>query len=184
MGQAYSLSPRFSMSVQTDCCKFCVKAAALEQLLVVAQLGNGAVAHDNNQIGIANSRQAVRDDKAGSPLGELCDCVFDSHLGARVYVAGRLVKNKHGRQPEHDARDAQQLLLTGTEPAAVVPNHCVIAFGQPANKALGMCCSRGCAVFPRRSRWGCHRLCFPLSCRVRATCLAGPYRTRAEAIRA
>ena len=41
-----------------------IRAAGRQQLVVIALLDDIAVAHDQNQVGVADGREAVRDDKA------------------------------------------------------------------------------------------------------------------------
>jgi hypothetical protein len=80
----------------------------------------------------------VRHDKAGAPLHHAGKGLLDAHLGAGINGGGGLVQDQHGRQAEHHAGDAEQLLLALTDVAAVLCNDGIVALGQAADKAVGV----------------------------------------------
>ena len=67
------------------------------QLFVAAAFDDAAVVEDHDDIGILDSRQAVRDDEHRAALHQLIHTALDDGLGARVDGRGRLVE-------DHDRR--------------------------------------------------------------------------------
>ena len=92
-----------------------------------AALDNLAVAHHQNAVGVADGAQAVRHDKACATGHELVECRLHLQLGARVDTRGRLVQQQDSRVGEHDARNAQQLLLALAKRAAVLTDYRIVA---------------------------------------------------------
>ena len=64
--------------------------------------------------------------------------LLDAHLGAGVDGGGSFVQDQHGRQAEHHAGDAQQLLLALADVAAVLRDDGVVAVRQSADEAVGV----------------------------------------------
>ena len=101
-----------------------------------AALDNLAVAHYQNAVGVADRRQAVRHHKACAAGHKLVECRLHLQLGARIDTRSRLVQQQDSRVGEHDARNAQQLLLALAKRAAVLANHRVVAFRQLHDKLV------------------------------------------------
>lgn len=94
------------------------------------------VLHDQNDIGTLNGGEAVSDDEARAPFHHLSEGFLNLQLGARVNGGGRFVKNQHRRQTEHDARDAQQLLLSLRKLSAGFADDGVVALRKPLDEAV------------------------------------------------
>ena len=104
-----------------------------------ALLDDVAVAHDEDDICVADGRETVGDDEARAALHQGIECLLNPDLGTGIDRGGRLVENEHRRKREHDARDTEQLLLSLREIAAILRDHCVISLRQTADKAVCMC---------------------------------------------
>ena len=72
-----------------------------------ALLDDIARMHDQNQVGIHDRRQPMRDHKARAALHKLSKRMLNMLLRAGIYAACGLVQYEHWRQAEHYARDAQ-----------------------------------------------------------------------------
>ena len=103
-----------------------------------ALLDHIAVPHDQDRIRVPDGGQAVGDDEGGAAFHHGGKGLLDPLFCADVDGGGRFVKDQHRGQAEHYAGDAQQLLLTLGEGTAVFRYEGVVAFRQPADKAVGM----------------------------------------------
>ena len=63
-----------------------VSTLGSQQFLMRALLDNVAVVHDQDQVGVHDRRQAMRDHKARAPAHERVHGAADSKLGARVHT--------------------------------------------------------------------------------------------------
>ena len=105
---------------------------------MVALLHDMAVLHHKDNVCFPDGGKAVRHDEAGAPLHHAGKSFLDAYLGAGINGGGGFVQDQHGRQAEHHAGDAEQLLLSLTDVAAVLCDDGVVAIGQAADKAVGM----------------------------------------------
>jgi len=105
---------------------------------VVALLDDVAVFHHQNDICLADGREAMGDDEARAALHQAVEGLLNFDLRARVDGGRRLVEDEHRRQAEHDARDAQQLLLPLGQAAAILGDRRVIALRQAPDEAMRM----------------------------------------------
>ena len=94
-----------------------VGAVGREQLGVRALLDDAAVLHDEDEVGVADRREAVRDDEARAVGPQRRHGVLDEQLGARVDRARRLVEDEQRRVGEERAGDRDELLLAGRDVA-------------------------------------------------------------------
>lgn len=115
-----------------------VKALLFQQLAVRALLDDIAVLHDENAVGVADRGKAVRYDKARASLHHTGESVLNFQLGARVNGGRRLVEDQHRRQTEHNAGDAEELLLPLRKLVAVFGKQRVIALREPLDEAVGV----------------------------------------------
>src|ERR1700693_4883782 len=90
-----------------------VEAMSREQLGMATLLDDLALIHDDDVVGVADGREAVRDHDAGSALSKSRHRLLDLDLGARVDTAGRLVQDQDGSIGQEGSGDGQQLLLPG-----------------------------------------------------------------------
>ncbi len=68
-----------------------VEAAAGEEGLVGALLGDPALMHDDDQIRLADGGEAVGDDEGGPPVEKAAQGLLNQGLGLGVNAAGRLI---------------------------------------------------------------------------------------------
>ena len=81
----------------------------------------------------------MRNHKACATLHHRGEGLLHTQLRHSVDVTGSLVQNQHGRIHQHYACDAQQLLLSLRQIAAVFRNHSIVAFREATNEAVRMC---------------------------------------------
>ena len=94
-----------------------------------------AVVHNEDEVGVFDRREPVRDDKGGAALHELVHRLLNLQLGARVDGACRLVQNEHRGVAHHRAGDRELLALTGGQ-ARFAREHSVVALWQGLNKVV------------------------------------------------
>src|SRR2546429_5536616 len=70
-----------------------VIAAASEQLVVCAALGDGAFDQDDDLVGVADGRGAVRNQNRGAALHDSAQAVKDAFLGLRVDARERVIED-------------------------------------------------------------------------------------------
>ena len=103
-----------------------VIAVELYQLFVSTRFYDFAIVHDTDEVGIFDSRQAVRDDQCRAVFHQ----VFESflHQAFRFGVEGRcrFVEDKDRRVFEYGAGDAYALALPSRETATPVADRSVV----------------------------------------------------------
>ena len=77
-----------------------IPALLLKQLVVIALLDDGAILHDEDDVGLADGREAVGNDEAGSALCHAVEGLLNADLGAGIDRGGCLIQNENGRQAE------------------------------------------------------------------------------------
>lgn len=77
-----------------------------------ARFNDLTVIHNEDHIRFADRGKSVRDDEACSALHHFCKRVLDFHFRSRINGGGRFVEDQHGREREHDPRNAEKLLLS------------------------------------------------------------------------
>ena len=75
-----------------------------------------AVLEDDDQVGVADRRQAVRDDERGPAVQQAAERVLDLPFGADVDRARRLVEDQDPRVGEQRPRERDELALAEREP--------------------------------------------------------------------
>ena len=72
--------------------------------------------HDQNQIGVDDRREPVRDDEARPAFHQVFDGILDHLFRFRVDRSGRLVEHEDPRIRQHGAGKRNQLLLSRRQP--------------------------------------------------------------------
>ena len=62
-----------------------IESVLREQLFVRALLGDLAVFHDENAVGVADGRESVRHDERGAPLHECIERILNFQFRSGVY---------------------------------------------------------------------------------------------------
>src|SRR5262249_12064516 len=113
-----------------------VEAARRDELVVPAALDDAATVDDEDDIGVADRREPVRDDHAGPGGQERAQRLLDGQLGARVDVRGRLVEDEDARIREQRARDGDELPLPLAERPAARRERRLVAFRQGGDEVV------------------------------------------------
>lgn len=116
----------------------CVEAAFFEEFGVSAFLDDVTLVHDQDKVGVLDGGQTVRHDERGLVLHKFFERLLNLDFGTRVDGRSRFVQDKHRRVGEHYAGDAEQLLLTLRNIAAVVAENGVVAVFEPRDEAVDM----------------------------------------------
>ena len=122
--------------------KLGVEAAFFEKCFVCTAFDDLSVFHDENGVRFADGGKTVSNDEARSAFHHGCECVLDLHFRTGIDRGGRFVEDQHRRKRQHDARDAEKLLLT-LRKSAVLADLRVVAVRQTLDKAMrvrSLCC--------------------------------------------
>jgi hypothetical protein len=92
-------------------------------------LDDAAVGHDDDQVGVPDRRQPMRDDDARAVRHEALERLLDEPLRFGVERGRRLVEDQDRRVPENRAGDGDPLALTAGEPHAQVADRRIVACG-------------------------------------------------------
>jgi len=104
-----------------------VEAAEGEEFVVGAALGDHAVLDGEDDVGVADRRQPVRDGDRGAVLDEGLERPLYDALTFRVERRGRLVENENRWVLEDYSRDRQPLAFSTGEPVAALADDGVVA---------------------------------------------------------
>src|SRR5690349_1041231 len=104
-----------------------VDAAVCEELVVGAALDDRAVLYREDDIGVSDRREAVRDGDRGSALDQGLERLLDDALTFGVQRRGGLVEDEDRRVFEDHARDREPLALSTGEPVAALADDSVVA---------------------------------------------------------
>ena len=102
-----------------------------------------AVAQDQDDVGVADGREAVRDDEARAVGHEGVHGALDELLGAGVDVGGCLVQDQGRSVSQNGAGNGDELPLALAEVGALLVDHKVIAAGQGVDKVVASSGSGG-----------------------------------------
>ena len=94
-----------------------------------------SVFHDENGVRFADGGKTVSNDEARSAFHHGCECVLDLHFRTGIDRGGRFGENEHRWERQHDARDAEKLLLT-LRKSAVLADLRVVAVRQTLDEAM------------------------------------------------
>ena len=83
------------------------------------------------------------DDKGRSALHEPAERILNLHFGSGVDGRGCLIEYEHRRMRQHDARNAEELLLPLRKISAGFAYHGIIAVRKPFDKIVGVGCRGG-----------------------------------------
>ena len=105
---------------------------------MAALLDDPAVPHHQDHVRLTDRGEPVRNDKCRAPFHQLRKCILDLHLRPGINGRGRLVKNQHRRPAKHHAGNAQKLLLSLGQSAAIFRDPCVVPVRQPPDETVDM----------------------------------------------
>ena len=127
-----------SLAAPLNCAAYSrrVGAVAGEQLGVRTLLDDVAVLHDEDDVGVADRRQAVRDDEAGPVAAQRGHRVLDQQLGPGVDRRRRLVEDQQLRCGEERPRDGEQLLLARRDVAGLGVELGLVPLGQRVDEPV------------------------------------------------
>src|SRR5690606_387573 len=114
-----------------------VERALLEELRMCADRGDAATFHDDDPVGLADGREAVRDDDRRAVLHQPLERLLHGALAFRIERARRLVEQQDRRVLEERAGDRDALALAAREPHAALAEERVVALRQRANEPRG-----------------------------------------------
>ena len=97
---------------------------------VGAGLDDPAGVDDEDDVGVHDGREPVRDRDGRAPARGGIQSRLHDALAHRVERAGRLVEDEHGRVLQQHAGDRDPLLLAAREPVAALADHGVVALGE------------------------------------------------------
>ena len=103
-----------------------------------ALLDDGAGAHVQDQIGVHDGAQAMRDHKAGAPVHERLHRLHDVALRARIHARRRLIQNEDRRVTQNHACDGEQLTLALADGLGIVFDMRVVALRHRADEVVHM----------------------------------------------
>ena len=101
-----------------------------------ALLNDPALLEDDNQVGVADCGQPVGNDKGGPALHQAVHTVLDDLLGPGINGAGRFIQNQDRRIRDGGPGNGKELPLALGQVGAVSGQLCIIALGEPADKAV------------------------------------------------
>jgi hypothetical protein len=104
---------------------------------VRALLDDLPVLQDDDQVGVADRREAVGDDECGAPVQEALQGALDLPLGADVDRARRLVEDQDARIREQRPRERDQLALSERQPGAALAELRLVAVLEPLDELVG-----------------------------------------------
>ena len=100
------------------------------QFVVGAGFADGAVAKHDDDIGVADGGEPVRDDEAGAALHQFLERLLHEPFAFGVERAGRLVEDQDGRVLEQRAGDGDALALAAGDFDAPLADEGRVAFGK------------------------------------------------------
>ena len=105
---------------------------ARHQLVVRPLLDDAAVLEDDDQVGVADRREPVRDHEGRAAREQRRSALLDPPLGADVDGRGRLVEDQDARVGEQRPREGDELALAEREPDAALAELGLVAVLEPA----------------------------------------------------
>src|SRR5579863_5345683 len=101
----------------------CIIAIEREQLVVPSELDDAPAIEYGNLIGIANSRDAVRDEDRGGGGGIGAQSAENALFSVCIHAGERIVEDKNRRAAQQCAGDGASLLLPAGERDAALADH-------------------------------------------------------------
>src|SRR5512141_158445 len=105
---------------------------------MVADGGDLAFAHDDDQVGPADLAQAVGDDDGGAPFGSHRNGALDFVFGGAVDGAGRVIQDQDARVGQEGARQRQALALAARKGYAAFAHDRFVALVEGLDKLVGL----------------------------------------------
>src|SRR5699024_6802402 len=101
-----------------------------------ALLHDATLLHDDDDVGVADGGEAVRDDEGGAARAQFIHRLLDEHLSAGVDRAGGLVQDEDLGVGEEGPGDGQQLALPGGEGGRILVDDRVVSLGEGADELV------------------------------------------------
>ena len=130
---------------ETASAEFGVEAAGGEEFVMDSPLGDLAAFENEDLIGMANGRESVRDDEAGTVLHEAVEGLLDEPLGGRVHTRGGFIEDEDRWIFEKGASDGEALFFTDAQFDTTLSEWSVEAFRKALDEIGGVC---GAKDFP------------------------------------
>ena len=89
-----------------------IKTVICNQIFMCSALDDAAVLQNDDQVGVADGREAVGDDQGSTPTHQARECVLDEPLAFRVEGGSGFVEDEQGRILEHGPGDGDALPLS------------------------------------------------------------------------
>src|SRR5438105_1083783 len=118
---------------------FVINTTRPYQILVRAALNDGAILHQQNQIGAPDSGQPVRDDEGGAVGEQIGHRGLNQLLALGVEVAGRLVQDEDLRRRQDRASDGEPLLLAARQLHTPLPDPRPVTLWQADDEPVRLC---------------------------------------------
>src|SRR5712671_465346 len=113
-----------------------VISAASEELVMRAALDDTAVAQNDDLVGVAHGRSAVRDQNGSAPVHDAPQACEDALFGLRVHAGERIVKDQYAWVADNGAGNGGALLLASGEGDAALANYGFIFVGEAFNVGI------------------------------------------------
>ncbi len=95
-----------------------------------AEFDDASLVEDGDAVGVADGRDAVRDEDGRASVHDLAQVVEDLVFGVRVHAGESVVENENARTTQQGARDGGTLLLASGKRDAALSYRRVVAFGK------------------------------------------------------
>ena len=103
---------------------------------MAAGLDDIAVFHDQDQIGVADGGQTMRDHEAGAVFHQLLHALLDQHLRAGIDAGSSRALRRILGSAQEGAGNGEQLLLSLRDVAAFFIDHRLIAMVERADEMI------------------------------------------------
>ena len=114
-----------------------IDAAATDEIVVGANLGNTALIEHNDFVGPPYCRQPVSNHDDGPILHQICEGALHQHLRLRIEMRCGLIKDQNRGVSEQRPGDRNPLSLTSAETGAAFSDQRIESLRQGPNKLLG-----------------------------------------------
>ena len=94
--------------------------------------------HDEDHVCLPDRREPVGDDEACSSFHHARKCRLNFDFRTGIDTGCRLIEDQHRGEMQHDACDAEELLLSLADVSAILRDDRVVAVRKPADKAVRM----------------------------------------------
>src|SRR5260370_2540438 len=107
-----------------------VISAASEEFVMRAALADTALAQDDDLVGVAHGRSAVRDQNGSAPVHDAPQAREDALFGLRVDAGQRIVEDQYAWVADNGAGNGGALLLAAREGDTALTNYGFIFVGE------------------------------------------------------